>query len=238
MPRCFEEFALAPLEFGVVEGLDDAALAEQVVPVGHGGRELDVLLDEQHAGAGGLDLADDRPDPGHDHRGQALGGLVHEQQTGTGPQHPGDGQHLLLPARQRGARRLAALGEHGERLVDPLQRPGPVGDLGREEQVLLHREAGVDAAVVLDPAHAGAGPLVRRHAGDVAAEEGHGAADLPVQADQAPHQGGLAGAVAAGQRDDLALADAYVHPVQRLRLAVPRLQTGDLKHGRPRPGRR
>jgi hypothetical protein len=43
-----------------------------------------------------------------DHRRQALGGLVEQQQRGAGAQDAPDGQHLLLAARQLGALAAAA----------------------------------------------------------------------------------------------------------------------------------
>ena len=59
----------------------DAAIDHDGHPVGHGGCYADILLDDQHRHIAltpelhqhGLDLVDN-------HRGQALGGLIHHQQ--------------------------------------------------------------------------------------------------------------------------------------------------------------
>ena len=55
-----------------------------------------------------------------------------------------------------------ALAQHRELVVDLLQasRPTPAGDR-REQEVLLDRERGVDAAVVGHPARARGGPARR-----------------------------------------------------------------------------
>ena len=50
-----EQLLAAGPELVVVERLDDPSLREEVVAVGHGGREGDVLLDEEHRGALRLD---------------------------------------------------------------------------------------------------------------------------------------------------------------------------------------
>ena len=122
----------------VVERLHDPALGEQVVPVGDGGGELHVLLDEEHGDALVLDLADDVADLLDDHRGQALGRLVEQQQPRARAQHAGDREHLLLAAGQLGAGEVAALVQHRELLVDLLEAPrvGLARDR-REQQVLL-----------------------------------------------------------------------------------------------------
>src|ERR1700730_4354696 len=64
-----EEFVFAGLHLVVVQGLDDPALGEEVVPVGHGRGEVHVLLDEQHRHALPFDLAEDGADLLDDQRG-------------------------------------------------------------------------------------------------------------------------------------------------------------------------
>ncbi len=49
-----------------------------------------------------------------DHRGEALVGLVEQQHLDVARQRPGDGQHLLLAARQGHALLLAALARRGK----------------------------------------------------------------------------------------------------------------------------
>jgi hypothetical protein len=54
----------------------------------------------------------------HNHRGQALGYLVKQQQSCAGPKDAGHGQHLLLSARKPCALARPAFGEIGKHLVD------------------------------------------------------------------------------------------------------------------------
>ena len=53
-----------------------------------------------------VDLVDGAEDLLHEQRGQAEGGLVEQQQPRPGHQRAGDGQHLLLAARERAGRLL------------------------------------------------------------------------------------------------------------------------------------
>jgi len=66
-----------------------------------------VLLDDDGGVAGSPDLLQHLLDLLHDHRGQALVGLVEQQQLDVARQRPGDRQHLLLAA------------GHGHRLLQP-----------------------------------------------------------------------------------------------------------------------
>src|SRR6266508_5220240 len=54
-----QELVLALGHLGVVERLHHPSAVEQVVAVGDGGGEPDVLLDQQHRHAGRLDVAQD-----------------------------------------------------------------------------------------------------------------------------------------------------------------------------------
>jgi hypothetical protein len=64
--------------------------------------------------------------------------------------------------------------------------------------------------------------------GDLAAVEDHPAGAGPLQPGDAPERGRLAGAVAAEQRDDLALPHLDRDALERLRVAVEGVQVGDL----------
>ena len=98
--------------------VDHAAVLHHVVAVGDGGGEAEILLDQQDGEAAALERADHLADALHDHRREALGRLVEQQQVGAGAQDAADRQHLLLAARQLGALAAPALLEVGKQLVD------------------------------------------------------------------------------------------------------------------------
>jgi hypothetical protein len=90
-------------------------------------------------------------DPGHHGRGEAVGGLVEQQQAGVQQESPGDGQHLLLAARQLVGAVAAPVRELGEGLVDALRGPAAGGaTAGGDLEVLVDGEAGEDAAALGD----------------------------------------------------------------------------------------
>src|SRR5690606_33573813 len=225
-----QKFVLAGEDLVVVHGLDDPALGEEVVAVGDGGGEVHVLLDEQDGDAGGLDLAEDLADLRDDQGRQALGGLVAQQQAGAGPQDARQREHLLLAARQLRPGEFAPLAQPGERLVDPFQRPRVRSHDGRQNEVLLHRQRGEDASVVRDVAEAATAALVRAQGADVVPEEPHCSGGPLVEAHDAAQERRLARAVAADERDDLALAHVQGHITQGLRFAVPGGQAVNGQH--------
>jgi hypothetical protein len=81
-----------------------------------------------------------------------------------GAQDAGDRQHLLLAARQLGALAPQPLLDVGKQLVDLLDRHAAGLHLGRQQEVLLHREAGEDAALLRAIGDAAPGDLARRQA--------------------------------------------------------------------------
>src|SRR4029453_15337243 len=85
-------------EVGVGDPVPHPAVLHDVVAVGHGGGEAEVLLDEEHGEARILQAADGRADLLDDHRGRALGGLVEGEERGAGAQKAGNrGLWLLAP---------------------------------------------------------------------------------------------------------------------------------------------
>ncbi len=95
---------------------------------------------------------------------QPEGGLVQQQQTRLTHQGTADGQHLLFAA-GHGARSLfqplVQSREQGKHLIQQGVLLGLVDEEGPHQQVLLHRQAGEDAA-----------PL--RHHGDILAHNAGG----------------------------------------------------------------
>src|SRR5688572_11854190 len=74
--RLYPEVAMqlvhVAVELGVGDHVHDEPTLHHVVPVGHGGGEAEVLLDEQDGEALAFEPADGRPDLLHDHRGESL----------------------------------------------------------------------------------------------------------------------------------------------------------------------
>src|ERR671925_586197 len=84
-----------------VAGERDRPRLEHVAVVGDGEGLVGVLLDQQHRGAAGVDLADDGEDLLDQHRGQPQGGLVQQHEGRLGHEASADRQHLLLAAAER-----------------------------------------------------------------------------------------------------------------------------------------
>jgi len=134
-------------------------------------------------------------------------------------QRAADRQHLLLAARQRAARLVAPLLQPREEAEDaPEVRPDlgalrPRPRVGAHVEVFEHRHAREDAAALRRLADAHLDAPVRRDAENVLALEADlSRADRPHPRDRAK-RGRLAGAVAADQRDDLALVDVKEMPL-------------------------
>src|SRR4029434_6497184 len=79
-PEVLVQLVHAGGQVGVRYQIHHPAVLHDVVPIGHGGREAKVLLDEQDGEALGLEARDRAPDLLHDDRGEALGRLVQQQE--------------------------------------------------------------------------------------------------------------------------------------------------------------
>ena len=77
-------------------------------------REMQVLFGQQHRQPLCLELQDHTGHLFDDHRRDAFGGFVQQDERGVAHQGAGDGQHLLLAPRQRLAAVVTAFGEVGE----------------------------------------------------------------------------------------------------------------------------
>ena len=134
-------------------------------------------------------------------------------------QGAGDRQHLLLAAGELGALVRPALGEARKRFVDAADGPR-AGPLDRNQQVLVHGQVGEDAPPLRHIADARLGDPVGGKSGHVRAEQRDPAGARAGEADQAAQRRRLPRAVAAKQRDDLALAHFEAHAVQDVALAI------------------
>ena len=176
---------------------------------------------------------------GDDHRGEAHGDLVEQEDGRLHAERARHGQHLLLAARERAGHLVAALGQTGEagegQLLDV--RPGGAGER-HEPEVLGHGEVGEDAAAVGQGAEPGAGQRVGAHAVGVAPEDVEAAPGRHHLAAGHTQRRRLAGPVGSEQGQHRTARDREVDAVQHLDLPVggvdpPELQHGGLSHGRP-----
>src|SRR5512145_754235 len=226
--------AHAGLERRARHHVDDAAVLDDVVAVGDLLREAEILLDEQNGEAFLLELGDGAPDLIDDHRREALGRLVQQEQARAGAQDAADGEHLLLAAGELGALASQPLAQVGEEPEDLVHAQAARRNLRRQEQVLLHVEAREDAALL----RAKRDSQARDAVGGI--RDGFRAAEADRSASPADHahdglEGrGLADAVSPEKRDHLAVGDVELHAVQDVRLSVPGMKLTYLKHGRLR----
>ena len=220
---------------------DDPALGEHVAPARDLQRALDVLLHEQDADSGAVDLADDVEDLVDDDRREAERRLVHEEQPRLSHQCSADRQHLLLTAAQRPRHLSAALGQAGEEGVDPAQRLAVGRSRGvavrAEVEVVADREAREDPASLRHDRDARAADDVGRLPGHVRPADPHRPVADREHAGDRLHQRRLARAVRAHDAHDFALGDVEVDRGQGQCLAVEDVDPANLKHRRPPLGR-
>ena len=173
-----------------------------------------------------------------DDRREAFERLVEQHDFRIEHEGAPDRQHLLLAARELVAEIGPALGEAWKHAVDLVRRPRTrQRDRG---QVFMHRERLEDVALLGHPADAGERALLRRQSGDVAPREHDGAAAVAGDADDGVDERGLAHAVAAEQRQRLALRqrERDVGKDHRLAIAGPQpLDAEKISHRRPRRDR-
>ena len=106
----------------------------------------------------------------------------------------------------------------------------PSATTRRQHQVLVDGQPREDAALLRHEAEAGAGDPVQRQPHQVlAARSGRCRSRLRDSPMMARKRRGLADAVAAEQRDGLALADLEVDAVQHMALAVPGVEPRDFE---------
>src|SRR5271165_93779 len=225
-------------ELGVGEGVDDLSVLHDEEAIGQSRGEAEVLLDQEDGEAVALELGDGAADLLDDDRRQALGRLVEHEKARAGAQDPGDRQHLLLSARELAAAARKPLAEVGEERIDALGAHAPgLGDLGRQEQVLLNGEAREDRSLLRTERDAEPCDPLDRQSDELAVAEHDRARTLADDAHDRLQGGRLARAVPAEQGHDLALAHVEIDTVEDVRFVVPGLQTLDREHG-PTDGRR
>src|SRR5437588_4358091 len=150
---------------------------------------------------------------------------------------PTDGQHLLLASRQVTRRLRPAIAQYREPLVHPLEvvadrAPHPPPAVGTQQPVVLDRRAREHAPALGDVGHPHAGDAMGRLLLDALAGERDRTAHRLEQLGHARHRlqrRGLARAVGADDRDDLALGHVEGDAVERPGRAVEDAQVLDLE---------
>src|SRR5262245_4713224 len=215
---------------------DDDTLFHDVSTIAHAERYARVLLDEQHGDAKAHQRANHVADVPDERGREPLRRLVHQDEPRAGHHHPGNGEHLLLPARQR-------LG----RLVDPFVEPRKVcvhgvetlaSKRGRsarhrrepELEVFPHGEAGENPPILRHESDAASSDLVWMEPGQVAALEVDGSAGGLHEAHRSLHERGLAHAVLAEQRHRFAFVHFQGDAEENRGGAVPSVQVLDAQH--------
>ena len=200
---------------------------DHVMPVRQRGGEPEILLHQKDGIALGLQPRDRAADLLHHHGGEPFRRLVEQQEARARAQNAGDGQHLLLAARQLGAAAGEPFLEVGEERKDRVARQAARPHHGRQHQVFLDRERGEDAALFWAIADARARDGPRRQPDRFPPLETHRTPALAEHAHDGAQRRGLAGAITSQKRDDLPFAHLEVHAVQDMRLAVPALKAAD-----------
>ena len=212
---------------------DDRALGHGQVAVRHAHHQAHVLLDQQERGSLVGHLVEDIGQLVHDHRGQAFGGLIKQDQAGVGHERAAHRQHLLLPPREGRARRVRTLLQNREQLVDLLHRPGALAAHGcAQQQVLFHRQVGHNAPALRHHHHA----VLCGEVGPGLGQIGAAQLDVPVfelrQTQNGVDHRRLAHAVAPDQGHTLARVHMQVQAVQDVGRAVVGVYVLQIQQGR------
>src|SRR5437899_8315780 len=177
---------------------DDAPLLEDVRPGGDRERLDDVLLDQQHRDAVGVDAGDDLEHLIDDLGRQTERRLVEQQEPRHGHQRTPDRDHLLLTARERAGQRAPALAQDWKRRVDSLEALSP--SLARRRrvaadlEVFFHRHRREEPATLGNEREAVPAELMRRHRRQLASVETDRARAGRQKAGDRVDERGLAGA--------------------------------------------
>src|SRR6056297_1119769 len=208
------------------------AALQNAEPVAEPPGEAEILLDEDDRHVllvtqMGDDAADLLDDVGLD----ALGRFVEKQKLRLRDEGAGDGELLLLAAREvaaaAGEEVLQDREELEDLVVDPAFGARQAGETGLE--VLLHREHGKDVAALRDVSHALGRQRLRGPAADRLAAEPHGAAAAGMGSRNRLQKRGLPDPIRAHDAGHLADARRHVDTVQDLAAAIVEGEALDLE---------
>src|SRR6266851_9878967 len=160
-------------EFGRCALEHYAAMAHDVDTMRYPHCDREFLLHQQNRDAAPGDLGEQVADLVYDEGSQSFGGLVDHDEFRVAHQRAANCQHLLLAARQhagRGVRPGCKVGKHLQHVLQP-PLAGTPGILDAKHQVLPHRQAREDIAVLRNVAQPQMRDPVARQSRDVAALE-------------------------------------------------------------------
>src|ERR1019366_6860933 len=218
-------------QLGASKPLDDTAMFHHEEAIRQRCGKAEVLFDHHDRVAACAQRADHGRQGLHDHRRETFGDLVEQQKFRAGAQDARHGKHLLLAARQPRTLAGGALAQVRKHRIDLLDAHAAGGQRRRQDQVLLGRQAGEDAALLRAIAQTEARDPMRGHPDRLDAAHLDRALARADQTNDRAHRAGAPGAIAAEQGDDLAFVDDEIHPVQHMRLAVPAVQVAHLEKG-------
>ena len=139
----------------------------------------------------------------------------------------GDRQHLLLAARKFGALAVQAFLQVRKQIENLIERQAAAAHDRRQQQVFAHVEACENAALLGAESDAHPRDPVRRGADDFLIVEADRTGALADDSHHRFQRRGLAGAVAAEQRDHLAGIHVEIDAMKDVGFAVPGLQVGN-----------
>ena len=167
-----------------------------VMPVGDGGGELKVLLDQEYGKAPRLEHSDGLADLLNNDRREPFGRLIQQEQPRSSAQDARNRQHLLFATRQFGALAFQPLAQIGKQREDAVDLESAGAHLRRQEQIFTHVEASEYSALFRAERNAGARDRIRGLPHELPALETHGALALSYDSHDRFERRGLADAVA------------------------------------------
>ncbi len=200
-------------------GRADATVGDDHEVVAEPLDDVELVRREQHGRTGCRDIRQHALHRLDGHRVEARERLVEHEHLGAVHEGGGDLRALLVAEREALDRVVRALAEAEalEQLerVAPGRRGRPAVQAGEVHGLLEQAHLRVQAALLGHVAEAAAVGV-----GERGAAEGHRAAVGREHAEDDPHRGGLAGAVAADESGEAAVADGEAHRIEGEALAV------------------
>ncbi len=166
-------------------------------------------------------------------RVEAERGLVEHEELRIAHERAADGEHLLFAAGERAGALLEPFLQARENAEDVLTvlrvERRVVLQVRAHREIFVHGQVGENHAALGHMAESAGDDPVRGQGGDVLAEKLDPAAFRAKQSGDGLKRGGLARAVAADERDDLALIDLDRDALDRLDLSVVDVDVLDLE---------
>jgi hypothetical protein len=151
--------------------------------------------------------------------------LVQHQQSRIGHESPADRQRLLLPTRERTGLPFPQSCKEREKVIDAISGPVAIAPgIRPDKQILVHRQAGKDAATFGHKADPEADALVSGHMIYGLSRETQFSGRGAHQPRDGLEQRGLPGSVGADDTVGLALVDVEGNAEESLEIAIVRDQ--------------